>query len=37
MQAVGGLVEHSNEVEISTEIIDTEEVRDFVDEYYVYV
>ena len=37
LETVGGLVEHSNEVEVSTEVIDTEEVRDFVDEHDVYV
>jgi hypothetical protein len=37
LETVGGLVEHSNEVEVSTEVIDAEEVRDFVDEYDVYV
>jgi len=37
LETVGGLVEHSNEVKVSTEVIDAEEVRDFVDEYDVYV
>jgi hypothetical protein len=37
LKTVGGLVEHSVEIEVSAEVVDTEEVRDLIDEDYVYV
>ncbi len=36
LETVGSLVEHSDEVKVSAEIVDAEEVRDFVDKDYVY-
>ena len=37
LKTVDGLVKHSNEIEVSTKVVDTEEVGDFVNEDYVYV
>ena len=37
LKTVGGLVEHSDEIEVSTEVVDAEEVRDLIDEDYVHV
>ncbi len=33
----GGLVEHSDEIEVSAEVVNTEEIRNLVNEDYVYV
>jgi hypothetical protein len=37
LETVGGLVEYSDEIEVSTEVVDTEEVRDLIDEYFIHV
>ena len=37
LETVGNIVEHSDEVEVSAEVVDAEEVRDLIDEDYVYV
>ena len=36
LKTVGGLVEHSDEIEISAEVINAEEIRHPVNEDYVY-
>ena len=37
LKTVGGLVEHSDEIKVSTEVVNTEEVRDLINEDYVHV
>ena len=37
LKTVGGLVEHSDEIEVSAEVIDAEELRNLIDEDFVHV
>ena len=37
LEAVSCLVEHSDKIEVSAEVVDAEEVRHFIDEDYVNV
>ena len=37
LETVSGLVEHSDEIEVSAEVVNAEEVRNLIDEDYVHV